>query len=56
MLKQRYSSQYQLGVMLSESERKQLEYVIEKLGVRRSDFVRLAIRYFYDELEEKEER
>jgi len=54
-MRKSYTPVYQLGVELSETERQQLEYILEKLEVKRSDFIRLVIGYFYDELKEKEQ-
>ena len=53
-MKRQYN--YHLGVDLTETEREELEYILEKLELNRSNFIRLIIGYFYDELKKKEEK
>lgn len=55
MYTHKYDCAYHLGVTLSETERQQLEYILEKLECNRSNFVRLVIGFFYDDLKKKEE-
>lgn len=55
MNKHKYDGAYHLGVALSETERQQLEYILEKLECNRSNFIRLVIGFFYDDLKKKGE-
>ena len=45
---------YRISVDLSDEEQEQLYYILSKVDMGTSDFIRLIIGFYYDELKGKE--